>query len=89
MSLDTYAAHAALLAQELIESLTEAEIEKLRASLSGMPLREWWRWRDAHEEQVAAFVSVTVSQRARKAQWREARLHLTLAAAQTCLENHR
>ncbi len=86
MSLDIYAAHAALLAQELIESLTEAEIEELRANLAGVSLREWWRWRDAHEEQVAAFVSATASQRARKAQWREERLRLTLAAAQICLE---
>lgn len=86
MSLEHYADHAAALAQELIESLSETDVEALRANLSGGTLREWDCWRVSHEEDVAAFVSATPSQRARKAQWSEARLHLTLAAAQHCLE---
>jgi hypothetical protein len=86
VSLEGYAEHAAVLAQELIDSLSEADVEALRASLSGGTLHDWDRWRAEHEEAVAAFVSATPSQRARKTQWKEAWLHLTLAAAQHCLE---
>jgi hypothetical protein len=86
MSLSRYADQTDAIAQELLASLSESDIAALRARLSGMTQAEWWRWRDKQEAQLAAYASATVSQRARKAGFREDRILLTLGAALYCLE---
>lgn len=87
MSLALYAKKAEELAQELIESLTESEIEDLRSQLQGLTIQQWQQWRVECQVAIAEFAASTPSQRAKKARWKEMRAGLALAAAQLCLES--
>lgn len=84
--LGNYAGASSSLAQELIDSLSEEEIQGLYDSLHGQRVLEWIRWRHKNRLVVAQFVAETPSQRKRKKKYRGHIPHLTLAGAQHCME---
>lgn len=86
MNLDRYVAQCGELASELIDSLSLPDQQALREQLNATDLETWLAWRAKHAESVRAFVAASPSQRARKKSWQPARLLLTLAATQQCLE---
>jgi len=86
MNLQKYAARCGALASELIDSLSLQDRAALDKWFAEHDQRAWWAWREAHEETVAAYVSATAAQRARKRRWSELQPLLTWAAAQHCLE---
>lgn len=87
MGLSKYVMACEGLAQELRDSLTEAEISELYNLLQGLPLADWIKLRLTHQKSVSAFVRATPTQR-KGAKFRKDRLILTLAGIQHCLEAH-
>ena len=82
MTTASYAHACRNLAQELLESLSSAEIKALREWLSGLTRKQWYGWLEQYERDIYAFVSATPSERLRRKAWQEPamRLPLTLAA---------
>jgi len=74
------------LARELVESLTEQEVETLRSRLEGATKGDWTAWRKRHAETIAQFVEASPSQRNKRKAWKDARLFLCLAGFQHCVE---
>lgn len=82
--MDRYALRAAELAEELVASLNEHDVQALREDLSGATRDEWFAWCHTNASLVREFVRATPSQR-RQAQWREHRAPLTYAAYLHCV----
>ncbi len=87
MGLGKYALECEGLANELRESLTEAEVSELHELLEGCTLQDWARVRDANHSLISAFVCATPTQRRAK-KFAKDKLVLTMAAIQHCLEAH-
>lgn len=86
--MDRYAQQAAALAEELVESLTEDEIQFLRERFAVATLQGWRAWRGEAADDVRAFVRATPSERRRRKRWREAFPLLTHAAYLHCARAH-
>jgi hypothetical protein len=85
MSLGRYAMECEGLADELRDSLTEAEVVELHRLLSGRSVNEWVRWRCANSKRVSSLVAATPGQR-KAPRLRKDKLFLTMAGIQHCLE---
>lgn len=86
MPLHNYAAQCRNLADELVDSLSDTQIQALRGLLFSLGARNWLDWRAAHAERVASFVSATPSARRKQPLPANDLLLLTLAAYQHCCE---
>jgi hypothetical protein len=76
-----YAMQAHGLALELRESLSQEEVDELRAELKSMPLREWLWWCSENREPIARFAASSPSQRKKMyAKDRTLRLRVILGA---------
>ncbi|MEX0745288.1 MAG: hypothetical protein WD118_06765 [Phycisphaeraceae bacterium] len=67
--MDTYAQQAAALAEELVESLTEDEIQFLRDALSCTSLNAWQRWLREAADEIRAFARSTPAARRKRVSW--------------------
>lgn len=85
MRLDRYTNACRQLAQELIESLTESEIDQLRSDLDGTALPDWTEYRHSVSGTVEPYVAATPSKRAKMHNPQD-KGFLVLAAIQHCLE---
>lgn len=81
-----YASQCGELAQELVDSLSEQEVELLKSRLEGASKHDWKTWKLTYQADIAGYVAATPSQRQRKKRWQACRLELTLAAFQHCIE---
>ena len=86
MSLRNYIGACATLAAELADSLSEKDVDDLRANLNEMTRIEWLTWVGEHHKIVAWFLAATPSQRKKRKEWNEPSLRrfLVLAAIQMC-----
>jgi len=85
---DRYAQQAAALAAELVESLTEGEIQFLRERFEAATLQDWRTWQEEAADDVRAFVRATPTQRRHRKRWSEALPLLTHAAYLHCVNAH-
>jgi hypothetical protein len=85
---DKYAQQAAAQAEELVESLTEDEIQFLRERFEAATLQGWRTWQEEAADDVRAFVRATPAQRRRRKRWGEAFPLLTHAAYLHCARAH-
>ncbi|HAT50775.1 MAG: hypothetical protein HQL07_04630 [Nitrospirae bacterium] len=92
MSLASYASAALGFSEELADSLSEREIQTLRAHFSEkMPRLNWDVWKLQNKVEIAAFVAASPSERKKRKAWNhppEKKLLLTLAAYQHCREGY-
>lgn len=85
MGIASYASACHGLADELRDSLTEAEVLELHSLLKGLTLLDWTKLRVSNQKLVTDFVAATPSQR-KAAKFRKEKLFLTMAGIQHCLE---
>ena len=80
--MSSYANEALNLAWECMETLDEAEIDSLRASLEASGVDEWNAWAADNREEALQFLCAEPAQRRRKKAWQDParRARLALAA---------
>lgn len=69
----SYASWASSIAEELLQSLSEADIEFLRSELNDMGIDQLFEWQDRFESDTLDFLESTPSERAKKKKWSDQR----------------
>ena len=82
-----YASASKDAAKELVQLLTDDEVETLSHELAAMQLEGWINWQITNEKEIYSFVSSTPEQREKQKRWRDPELQrlLVLGAITHCL----
>lgn len=78
--MDKYIQAATEMAEELVEALTEPELQTLRDQLAVTAVSDWLRWLDEVTDEVESFVRATPAARRRSARWKPEFPFLVFAA---------
>lgn len=82
--MDKYIQAATEMAEELVEALTESELQTLRDELAVTPVRGWLLWLEEAAGEIESFVGATPSSRRRSARWKPLFPFLVFAAYLHC-----
>jgi hypothetical protein len=85
MSFGSYEGEAYRIAEEIIDDLTQEDVEAIHRELKGLGYQAWCEWKSTNRVVIVKFVESTPRQRIRLKQFKPLMPLLVLAAFQECL----